>query len=127
MEEDGVMNADEKGELESKDGMLDTYEREGLGSEDGMSDIEEREMLDSEYRDGSVDFNCGLEGVKNDEFVATENKAENDFIEEQNHVCDGRISLRNYFDLLPLELLEAILLHAIMTSDFLFPNHACRT
>ena len=33
----------------------------------------------------------------------------------------------NYFDLLPLELLEAIFLRAIMTSDFLFPNHAFRT
>ena len=30
--EDGVLNADERGELESKDGMLDTYGREGLGS-----------------------------------------------------------------------------------------------
>ena len=70
--------------------MLDTYEKEGIGSEDGMSDIGEREMLDSECRDGSVDFNCGPEGVKNDEFAGTENKAENAFIEEQNHVCDGR-------------------------------------
>ena len=88
--EDGALNADERGELESKYRMLDTYEREGLGSEDGVSEIEEREMLDLEYRDGSVDFNCGPEGVKNDEFAGTENKAENDFIEEQNHVSDGR-------------------------------------
>ena len=84
-------------------------------------------MLDSECRDGSVDFNCGPEGVKNDEFAGTENKAENAFIEEQNHVCDVRILPRTYYDLLPLELLEAIFLRAIMTSDFLFPNHACRT
>ena len=48
-------------------------------------------------------------------------------IEEKNHVCDLRISPRNYYDLLPLELLEATFLRAIMSSDFLFPNHACRT